>query len=157
MYPQNDWRSYLEHSSKGERWANHKYLYITPEGRYVYPEDRVGKRPRGHKVNYAYRDLTKEEYAELDYVRPGTKIQRIIKVTPRKGLPTSQVMKNYRNQHSDHGLKIRNKSEHKRKGQSSWLSRASRAAATMHRKLGNNAYKNTYDIEEATVSESRRR
>lgn len=38
-YSENDYREYLEHSSKGKKWKNHKYLYITPEGRYVYPED----------------------------------------------------------------------------------------------------------------------
>ena len=38
-YGNNDYRDYLEHSAKGQKWSNHKYLYITPSGRYVYPED----------------------------------------------------------------------------------------------------------------------
>lgn len=43
MYPENDWRNYLIHSLKGQRWARHKYLYITPSGRYVYPKDTAYK------------------------------------------------------------------------------------------------------------------
>lgn len=39
MYSDNDYRNYLEHSNKGNTWKNHKYLYKTAEGRYVYPED----------------------------------------------------------------------------------------------------------------------
>lgn len=38
-YPENDYRNYLSHSAKGKEWDNHKYLYKTPSGRYVYPED----------------------------------------------------------------------------------------------------------------------
>lgn len=37
-YPLNDYRDYLEHSAKGKTWSDHKYLYITSGGRYVYPE-----------------------------------------------------------------------------------------------------------------------
>ena len=40
-YPQNDFRDYLEHSAKGQKWKNHKYIEIR-NGRYIYPED-VGK------------------------------------------------------------------------------------------------------------------
>ena len=43
-YPENDYRSYLEHSARGQKWSNHKYLYITPNGRYVYPEDQTARR-----------------------------------------------------------------------------------------------------------------
>ena len=43
MYPANDYRSYLEHSAKGQKWKKHKYLYITSSGRYVYPSDERGK------------------------------------------------------------------------------------------------------------------
>lgn len=38
-YPDNDYRDYLEHSSKGKRWPKHKYLYIDANGNYVYPKD----------------------------------------------------------------------------------------------------------------------
>lgn len=38
-YPNNDYRDYIEHSAKGQKWKNHKYLYKTANGRYVYPED----------------------------------------------------------------------------------------------------------------------
>ncbi len=38
-YPENDYRNYLSHSAKGDTWANHKYLYIDANGRYIYPED----------------------------------------------------------------------------------------------------------------------
>lgn len=37
-YPQNDFRDYLEHSAKGKKWKNHKYIEIR-NGRYIYPED----------------------------------------------------------------------------------------------------------------------
>lgn len=39
MHAENDYRDYLEHSMKGAEWKNHKYLYKTSSGRYVYPED----------------------------------------------------------------------------------------------------------------------
>lgn len=39
IYPENDYRSYLEHSAKGTHWKNgHKYIAIK-NGRYIYPED----------------------------------------------------------------------------------------------------------------------
>lgn len=51
MYPQNDWRSYLEHSAKGTHWKEHKYIRIEGD-RYIYPEDlkrsRLGRYGRGN-------------------------------------------------------------------------------------------------------------
>lgn len=35
-YPENDYRSYLQHSSKGTKWKDHKYIAIK-NGRYIYP------------------------------------------------------------------------------------------------------------------------
>ena len=67
MYPSNDYRDYLEHSARGQKWSNHKYLYITPDGRYVYPENQTARRventfrplvdksknrPRGRQTTY---------------------------------------------------------------------------------------------------------
>lgn len=43
-YPDNDWRDYLEHSSKGTHWKKgHKYVAIV-NGRYIYPEDLKRKK-----------------------------------------------------------------------------------------------------------------
>ncbi len=50
MHAENDYRDYLEHSMKGAEWKNHKYLYKTSSGRYVYPED-VAKAARKAKSN----------------------------------------------------------------------------------------------------------
>lgn len=33
------YKNHLEHTASGTKWGKHKYLYITPSGRYVYPED----------------------------------------------------------------------------------------------------------------------
>ena len=33
------YKSHLAHSQKGQKWSKHKYLYITPTGRYVYESD----------------------------------------------------------------------------------------------------------------------
>ncbi len=33
------YKNHLEHTAAGTKWGKHKYLYITPSGRYVYPED----------------------------------------------------------------------------------------------------------------------
>lgn len=38
IYPENDYRSYLMHSAKGQTWANHKYIAIK-NGRYIYPDN----------------------------------------------------------------------------------------------------------------------
>ena len=39
MHPENDYRSYLEHSYKGTHWKKgHKYIRVE-NGRYIYPED----------------------------------------------------------------------------------------------------------------------
>lgn len=39
MYPENDYRNYLEHSAKGTHWKKgHKYIAIK-NGKYIYPED----------------------------------------------------------------------------------------------------------------------
>lgn len=56
MYPENDYRTYLEHSAKGQTWSKHKYLYITPGGRYVYPEVQTAKR-----VENSFRSITKKK------------------------------------------------------------------------------------------------
>ena len=32
-------QKFLEHTAAGTQWSKHRYLYITPSGRYVYPED----------------------------------------------------------------------------------------------------------------------
>ena len=42
-YPDNDYRSYLEHGTKGLhwKWPFHKYLYIDKNNNYVYPKDLV--------------------------------------------------------------------------------------------------------------------
>ena len=32
-------QKFLQHTAAGTKWDNHKYLYITASGRYVYPED----------------------------------------------------------------------------------------------------------------------
>lgn len=41
-YPENDYRSFLEHSSKGSTWKNHKYIEII-NGRYIYPATQTIK------------------------------------------------------------------------------------------------------------------
>ncbi len=43
MYPENDYRSYLEHGTKGLHWAwpDHKYLEKTVEGVYLYTKEQV--------------------------------------------------------------------------------------------------------------------
>lgn len=33
------YKNHLKHTAEGTKWGKHKYLYITPSGRYVYPED----------------------------------------------------------------------------------------------------------------------
>ena len=33
------YKNHLEHTAEGTKWGKHKYLYITPSGRYVYPYD----------------------------------------------------------------------------------------------------------------------
>lgn len=40
FYPENDYRSYLMHGTKGKHWtwAKHKYLAVK-NGRYIYPKD----------------------------------------------------------------------------------------------------------------------
>lgn len=39
MYPENDYRNYLEHSAKGTHWKKgHKYIAIK-NGKHIYPED----------------------------------------------------------------------------------------------------------------------
>ena len=42
-YPDNDYRSYLEHGTKGLHWAwpDHKYLEKTVEGVYLYTKEQV--------------------------------------------------------------------------------------------------------------------
>lgn len=70
LHPENDWRDYLEHSARGQKWARHKYIAIE-NGRYIYPKEeytkgpvqpnyviedpgKVKNRPRGHgrKIDY---------------------------------------------------------------------------------------------------------
>lgn len=40
-YPENDYRLYLQHGTKGKTWTwpDHKYLYVDKNGNYVYPRD----------------------------------------------------------------------------------------------------------------------
>lgn len=42
QYPENDWRNYLEHSAKGQRWPDHKYIDII-NGVYVYTKDQLDR------------------------------------------------------------------------------------------------------------------
>lgn len=61
-YPLNDFRDYIEHSSKGQKWKKHKYLYIDSNGRYVYSKDAPktsgnhggGKSTMTSKKSYSY-------------------------------------------------------------------------------------------------------
>jgi hypothetical protein len=59
IYPENDYRNYLEHSAKGKTWSNHKYVAIK-NGRYIYPSTTSSKssRPRGRKVDYLTETVT---------------------------------------------------------------------------------------------------
>lgn len=48
------YKNHLEHTAEGTKWGKHKYLYITPSGRYVYPEDvQNGAKNAGSKINNA--------------------------------------------------------------------------------------------------------
>lgn len=54
-YPDNDYRYYLEHSSKGQKWKDHKYIDII-NGRYIYPAVNAVKSAVGtvkNKISYA--------------------------------------------------------------------------------------------------------
>lgn len=45
------YKNHLEHTAAGTKWGKHKYLYITPSGRYVYPEDaQNGAKNAGSKI-----------------------------------------------------------------------------------------------------------
>lgn len=58
------WREqlYLEHSTKGSTWGNHKYIAIK-NGRYIYPEDL--KKKAANKLQQL-----KGRYEELRYLKP---------------------------------------------------------------------------------------
>ena len=46
------YKNHLEHAAAGTKWGKHKYLYITPSGRYVYPEDvQNGAKNAGSKIS----------------------------------------------------------------------------------------------------------
>lgn len=48
------YKNHLEHTAAGTKWGKHKYLYITPSGRYVYPEDvQNGAKNAGSKIGSA--------------------------------------------------------------------------------------------------------
>ena len=48
------YKNYMEHTAEGTKWGEHKYLYITPSGRYVYPEDvQNGVKNTGSKIGSA--------------------------------------------------------------------------------------------------------
>lgn len=66
-------QKFLEHTAAGTQWAKHKYLYITPSGRYVYPGDY--KNP-GTKYG-------SKEYEEQNAKRGGT-------INTRKAFTTSK-------------------------------------------------------------------
>ena len=77
-FPQNDWRSYLEHSAKGQVWKNHKYIEIR-NGRYIYPEDlnKVGYgggTSKLHRPNLKTILQRKVSYEQSHYGGSGRKI-----------------------------------------------------------------------------------
>lgn len=44
------YKNHLEHTAEGTKWGKHKYLYITPSGRYVYPEDLKNAKDYGKQI-----------------------------------------------------------------------------------------------------------
>ena len=58
-YPDNDYRNYIAHSAKGQKWSNHKYLYIDANGNYVYPEDQKpgASKFRSRQVRYTWQTM----------------------------------------------------------------------------------------------------
>ena len=66
-YPENDYRNYLEHSSKGQRWKKHKYLAII-NGRYIYPDTSSDvEETVGDRFNKALaQDLKNSYYKQLE-------------------------------------------------------------------------------------------
>ena len=44
------YKNHLEHTASGTKWGKHKYLYITPSGRYVYPEDLKNAKDYGKQI-----------------------------------------------------------------------------------------------------------
>lgn len=132
MYPENDYRNYLEHSAKGTHWKKgHKYIAIK-NGKYIYPEDvkrssgpvqanyvyekpgEVNGRPRGH--------ARKIDYDNLWSVEKGNALGRKKKVGNQK-LFSGKGSGNYKtsldmdriNKSSAEDLKINGKATNSRK------------------------------------------
>lgn len=69
VFPENDYRSYLQHSAKGSHWkSGHKYIAIK-NGRYIYPEDLKGGAKNilsNTKIGKSYERHKKLEAARKD-------------------------------------------------------------------------------------------
>ena len=95
LYKKKIYKSHLQHGAIGQKWKNHKYLYIDENGNYVYPEDVAnGAKQKvsgaGNKVKKLLNDLkprtethmngkivnTPQEKYDAVYGKPGKKEDR---------------------------------------------------------------------------------
>ena len=96
-YPANDYRDYLEHSAKGQTWSRHKYLYITPNGTYVYPKKK--RKPVDDYWLWDSKDIDRDTYVNVgrqgngrpkrysirDYYIPDQSHPEIVAVSYKRG------------------------------------------------------------------------
>ena len=73
LFNETIYKNHLEHSQKGQTWDKHKYLYITPSGRYVYPSDlenvKTSSNPALAKQRNARKIAAASENAYKDQIR----------------------------------------------------------------------------------------
>lgn len=98
QYPENDYRCYLEHGTKGKHWTwpDHKYIDII-NGRYIYPATQAIKRAVGQ--------VTSGQIVR-DTVRTVKGAYNAAKTGGLKG--TAEYLKSERNRKKEDGINARN-------------------------------------------------
>lgn len=74
------YKNHLEHTAAGTKWGKHKYLYITPSGRYVYPEDvqngKSAQQFRSRQMNDQIKSAHSNATSSKMELTPGSELKK---------------------------------------------------------------------------------
>ena len=88
------YKNHLEHTAEGTKWGKHKYLYITPSGRYVYPEDvakgKTQQQFRSRQINDQIKSAHSNATSSKMELTPGSELKK--RAEARAAAKTSGVV-----------------------------------------------------------------
>lgn len=74
------YKNHLKHTAEGTKWGKHKYLYITPSGRYVYPEDvqngKSAQQFRSRQINDQIKSAHSNATSSNMRLTPGSELSK---------------------------------------------------------------------------------